>query len=585
MASIPKRVLRYFSESSPDRNRHLIALVIFFTVALSYHYDLLRRFELVTYDYRVMLRGPREADPRIAVIEISDDSVSKIGRWPWDRKWHATIVKILKELGAKAVAFDVIFSEASDPSSDKVMAEALRQAGNVYLAEVIEYSKKFDDKLLQSIPIIAENAKGAGHINLEPDADGVMRRISLMRDLDGQKVPQLSLSIALDEYGVKLSELYTRRNWLHIPTKNGAPLRVPLDRHHNFILNWAGKWQDTFEHFSYVDVVTSYAAWKKGEKPAIDLSYFKGKMCYIGTSATGLFDIRPTPLEPSYPAVGVNLTVLNNLLEKRFILPLGYWQNLLILVLVMLALFPIMRLKSYFAVAASIGALAITYVVVAIQLFIWFSVWINIIYSLAIIVMIYFFVTLYNQLSISIERTKLLKLATRDSLTGLYNIGHFKLLLKAEITTISMRREKALSILMGDVDNFKKTNDTYGHVTGDTVLKEVAAAVKANCRALDVAARYGGEEFILMVPGANADVAYKIADKIRAAVNEKEFAHEKGAFKTSISIGVTQISPDEKDIEEIVKRADRALYQAKQTGKNKVVIASDSPKVAGPPAA
>ena len=132
---------------------------------------------------------------------------------------------------------------------------------------------------------------------------------------------------------------------------------------------------------------------------------------------------------------------------------------------------------------------------------------------------------------------------------------------------------------MADVDNFKNTNDVYGHVAGDGVLREVSVAIKNNCRALDVAARYGGEEFILMLPGANVEEAAKVAEKIRKSVKEKLFFHEKGDFHTTISLGITRVSPDDKDIETIVARADRALYEAKRTGKNRVVIASDSPAV------
>ncbi len=203
--------------------------------------------------------------------------------------------------------------------------------------------------------------------------------------------------------------------------------------------------------------------------------------------------------------------------------------------------------------------------------------WANIIYPLVLILSTYFFVTLHSQLSIAIERAKLFKLATRDSLTGLFNIGHFKLLLKAELTTLAMRPNRNLSILMSDVDHFKNTNDTYGHPTGDSVLKEVASIIKTTCRALDVAARYGGEEFIVMLPGANDKEAFKVADKIRESIKQKVFFHEKGDFSKTISFGVTQVSPKEKNIEDAIDRADKALYEAKETGRNKVVIASNSP--------
>ncbi len=565
-----------FDRITQDGARLVIALSVLLGTFILFHFDALTRFELVTYDYRSILRGPRASDPRIVVVEISDDSIAKIGRWPWDRDWHATMIHILTELGAKSIVFDVIFSEPSDPVKDQALAAAIKESGRVYLAEVFEESHEGASKLLTSLPDLSRHAKGEGHINLRPDVDGVMRRIPIF--YGRTKLPQLSLAVALDEMGVDEKDIYIRDGHLAIPARDGK-LLLPVDKQGNFIINWVGRWRETFEHYSYIDVITSYAVWKKGGKPQLPLELFKGKICYIGTSAAGLFDIRPTPLEPAYPAVGVNLTVLNNLLERQFILPAGYGVNLLLLVLYTTALFGIMKLQSYSRVALLTLALLVGHVLSAIILFSFLGVWLNIVYPFILILATYFCVTLYNQLSIAIERAKLMKLATRDSLTGLFNIGHFKLLLKAEITTISLRREKNLSIVMGDVDNFKKTNDTYGHVTGDSVLKEVASCVRSNCRALDVAARYGGEEFILMLPGANVDQAFKVAENIRKAIAGKNFFHEKGDFNTSISIGVTQVSPDDKDIEAIVARADRALYEAKHAGKNRVAIAVDSPNV------
>jgi diguanylate cyclase (GGDEF)-like protein len=508
------------------------------------------------------------------VIEISDDSVAKIGQWPWARSWHATLIKILKEAGARAVVFDVIFSEASKPNEDAALAEAIRSAGNVYLAEVIEESPAAGrTKLLSSLPEFRQGTKGGGHINLRPDIDGAMRRIELVSKVDGRPVPQLSFQVALDEMGAELKDVSVEKGRLVIPQAGGAALEVPVDRNGYFILNWSGRWSTTYRHYSYVDLIASYAAAQKGLTPHVRLEELKGTICYVGTSATGLFDIRPTPLEPAYPAVGVNLTVLNNLLEGKFIRPLSYAQDLGILVLLMFALFPIMQMRNYFRTAVCTITLAAVYVVAATAAFVWFDVWVNIIYALALVLSIYFFISIYDQLVVTIERARLLKLATRDALTGLYNIGHFKLLFKAELATVAVRREKKLSIVMSDVDNFKKTNDTYGHQTGDVVLREVAAAFRDNCRALDVAARYGGEEMILMLPGASAEEAAKVADKIRKVIAEKVFPHEKGSFSTSVSMGVSQIVPDDKEIEQPIERADKALYEAKHTGKNKVMIA------------
>ena len=570
---MPKISFENIQWAQSGRPRALIVFLMLAAVLLSYHFHLFDRFELVTYDYRCLLRGARAVQPQITVIEISDDSVAKIGRWPWDRDWHASLIKILDELGAKAIVFDVIFSEKSNSKKDAVLSEAIRATQKVYLAQIVEeIPSKNKKELLTSLPEFQDSARGGGHINLYPDEDGVMRRIPFFMQAGGKQVPQLSLSVALDYYGLKPEDLTFKKGGVIFPLKDQS-MRVPLDAQGNFVLNWAGRWHETFKHYSYIDVIGSYALAKKGKPPIISLQEFKGKICYIGTTASGLFDIRPTPLQPLYPAVGVNLTILNNLLEKKFIRQFSFFENLLILFFLAAGLFFLTSSRNYFENAFFTFLLLSGYWITAALVFILWGWWAHIIYPTVFILIAYFTLTLYNQLAVTIERAKLLKMATRDALTGLYNIGQFKLLLNAELSTLAVRQnDRAMSILMSDADNFKKTNDNYGHLTGDQVLRELASVIKSTCRALDVAARYGGEEFIVMLPGANEEEAFKVAEKIRNNLSQKVFHHEKGDFSTTISLGVTQAQPGEKDMEALIGRADKALYEAKQTGKNKTVI-------------
>ncbi len=541
------------------------------------YFDLLQRFELVTYDYRFRLKHNPIINPRIMVIEISDDSIQEIGRWPWTRDWHADLVRVLHEWGASAVVFDILFPEKSEPSHDKALSDAIRLSKKVFLAEALEKLPSGEERLISSIPEFSNYAKGTGHINLEPDADGTMRRIPLFVEHRGKKIPQLSLAVALSEMGLTMDDVVVKGDAAYLYKPGGEKITIPLERGKNLVLYWAGRWQEAFHHVSFKDVIKSYADFSQGKKPSISPEKFKNKICYVGAAATGLFDIRPTPLEPAYPAVGVNLNVLNNLLEKRFIRVLTFSQNALILCLLAVLMFFVMKLESTIQSAIlSVGA-AVLYILMAIGIFQYFDLWVNIVYGAALIFLIYFCTTLYNQIMVTVERTRLFKLATRDSLTGLYNIGHFKSLLKAEMSSLSFRGDKNLSIIMGDVDNFKHTNDTYGHLTGDMVLKSVAESIKTNCRALDVAARYGGEEIIVMLPGAGAEDASKVAEKIRKTIHQKVFFHEKGDFSTSISLGVAQVIAEDKEVEAVIARADKALYDAKHAGKNRVVIA---PKMA-----
>jgi diguanylate cyclase (GGDEF)-like protein len=177
----------------------------------------------------------------------------------------------------------------------------------------------------------------------------------------------------------------------------------------------------------------------------------------------------------------------------------------------------------------------------------------------------------YVHITQSVERARLFSQATRDGLTSLYNIRHFSLLLDAEFRNTATFKFRPLSVIMGDIDNFKHANDTYGHPAGDIILKEVADIIQSKCRQIDVVGRYGGEEFIVMLSGAKGKDASDVGEKIRAAVEAKKFKFGDVTYSTTISLGVVQYS-DEKNKDELVARADKALYEAKKTGKNKVVI-------------
>jgi diguanylate cyclase len=118
-----------------------------------------------------------------------------------------------------------------------------------------------------------------------------------------------------------------------------------------------------------------------------------------------------------------------------------------------------------------------------------------------------------------------------------------------------------------DIDHFKKVNDTYGHETGDEVLRQLARTLEATLRETDFVARFGGEEFLIILPDTSPDGALIIAEKIRSAVSEQAFPVVK---KVTVSIGMTMALGEDKNEEEAVHRADTALYQAKESGRNTV---------------
>jgi diguanylate cyclase (GGDEF)-like protein len=156
------------------------------------------------------------------------------------------------------------------------------------------------------------------------------------------------------------------------------------------------------------------------------------------------------------------------------------------------------------------------------------------------------------------------RLATRDSLTGLANRRLFDESLHREIAR-SQRLGTPLSMLILDVDHFKQVNDTYGHQTGDAVLREVAGALVANTKNFDVTARYGGDEFVVLLPGCSRDNAIGVAERVRASI-----ARAVGEAPVTVSAGIAAVPDNASDAERLVAAADAALYEAKRTGRDRV---------------
>lgn len=156
--------------------------------------------------------------------------------------------------------------------------------------------------------------------------------------------------------------------------------------------------------------------------------------------------------------------------------------------------------------------------------------------------------------------------ATHDLLTGLYNRNYFQDAIEREYASYR-RTKQEFSLLMCDIDHFKKINDTHGHVAGDRVLRDLGLLLRSQTRSLDTPVRYGGEEFVIIMPGANREVCTLYAERIRKAVANKRM---RGRVRITISIGFCVHTPG-MNAEQLIKNADEAMYRAKQKGRNRVV--------------
>ncbi|MFH0889087.1 MAG: GGDEF domain-containing protein [Planctomycetota bacterium] len=184
---------------------------------------------------------------------------------------------------------------------------------------------------------------------------------------------------------------------------------------------------------------------------------------------------------------------------------------------------------------------------------------------------------------------KLLQMAVKDGLTSLYNQIYIKERLDNELKR-AQQFNQPLAIMMIDIDNFKKINDSYGHLVGDNCLQAISRLIKDSIRNIDIPARYGGEEFLVILPNTKSDEAFKIAEKVRQYISdhplqtmsslsqnliENQSQQNNKTVSITVSIGVecySQIS-DIQTTDELIRASDNALYQAKKKGKNQVSLA------------
>ncbi len=179
-------------------------------------------------------------------------------------------------------------------------------------------------------------------------------------------------------------------------------------------------------------------------------------------------------------------------------------------------------------------------------------------------------------------RSELQRLADTDGLTGVHNRRYFLERLNDELERLT-RYGGALSVVLFDIDDFKKVNDGYGHSAGDEVLKAVAACCLEGIRQPDVFARYGGEEFAFLLPQTDAEQARLLAERLRSGVAALELHSGEARIRLTVSIGVASASADT-SADRLLKGADDALYQAKRLGKNRVEGATSLPAVLTPAA-
>ncbi len=319
-----------------------------FALTLSY-FRLFAAWELKTYDLRMQsFAGGRPEPQKVVMFYVDEDSLRFMEengiRWPWPREVQASVLEFCRRGGARAVLFDIFFSEDSvyGVDDDLAFADGVKAGPPSYFvlflskyeapedqreAEVIRKSAvplagpypAWMPRLLSMkslpVPTLVESAAGFGNAQMPPDDDGTYRRISLVDGLPKGIVSSIPLKVASDVAGVASLNWPERDRFLFGETP------VPLDRDGQLMVNYYGE-METFPNYPLAQVVASEAAVASGEKPDIDPSVVKDKIVIIGVAAPGLFDLKPTPLARVFPGPEVHATVIENLLTGDFISPM-----------------------------------------------------------------------------------------------------------------------------------------------------------------------------------------------------------------------------------------------------------------------
>jgi len=334
-----------------------IGLLSAMLASLLWHTRVLERWENRVWDFEVSrFAHPEQSTDQIRLIFLDQNSLdwgkNQGWEWPWPREVYAPVLAFCRRAGVKAIAFDVIFSEPSEKiDQDAALGEAIRLTpsfvGTVFIGNETGSSTNWPasaphsgirfkgrhppennpfkmSRAMFPIPEVATNAAILGSVFGNPDEDGIYRRLRPFSLFDGQVVPSLGLGAYLTPSTNRFLTL--RQSWLGINHHN---VRMHLDRNGQAILRYRGGSQ-THKTVNVSGVIESELLIREGKTPMIDPSFFKNTYVFLGFSAPGLKDLRPSPIDSTYPGVEIHATFLDNLLAGDFMRDAADWCSLLL---------------------------------------------------------------------------------------------------------------------------------------------------------------------------------------------------------------------------------------------------------------
>lgn len=550
-----------------------------------------------TFDLRQSIlinEGSKKASKDIVIVAIDDATYEYIldnyGEWPLPRDTYAKIINYLEKQSPRAIAFDLMFVKSlkSKNQADEALVQTFKKYNNLYTS--MNFDNQSEDlrippELPKKLTINVKNnsdidfnqltytncrtilegilnaTSNIGIINVSRSDDGVLRKMPLVVKYKNDFYPQLALKVGLNYLGEKQTSYEIDKN---SEFKLGDR-KIFLDKDGSAILNWYGP-AGTYTYIPMYQLIKAV----NGEKTELDYD-FSNKIIYFGTTAASLFDIKTVPAGKIYPGVEVQATYVNNIIDNNFIRKVnrGYTIALSILLALLIASV-VSRVSSAFAASMMSLSAYLIYILIAYYSMKFEHLWLEVIYPLIFSIAAFTCAYIIKYLIKSRDFEQQYRLATTDGLTELYNHRYFQEQIRMQVEQ-SKRYNNNFSLIIIDIDFFKKFNDTFGHQSGDAVLRQVAQTLKKNVRATDIVCRYGGEEMSIILPNTGKDEALSTAQKICERVANRKFKLS-GDRETNvtISLGVSTFPFDGNSASAIIEEADKRLYNAKHNGRNQV---------------
>ncbi len=553
-----------------------------------------------TFDYRQSLQVIHKRpipNKDIVVLAIDDASLEtlwdKYGEWPMPRNIYADMINYLEQQKPQAIIFDLMFIKSirATKEADKYLADTMNKYNNVYTAmnfdnqpsdvripvdlpeklsvnienqSQVNFKNKYNFTNCRTILTELLNGKvNVGMTNVMRNSDGIIRNIPPVMVYKDKYYPYLTFKAGADYIAQSNENKFVIDKQSNL---NILDTKIPLTKDGDAILNWYGP-SGTHTVIPMYKVVR---AMEKGEK--LSSFDFKDKIIIIGTTAMSLHDTKSVPVQEGvYPGVEVHATFFNNMLDNNFIHKTDLFTDIIILAAVIGIVGGIVMLSTSTIFAfLSTALFSIAYLFISYYIMELYNLWIPVVLPIIAIMAAFALSFLAKYLMKAKDFEYQYKLATIDGLTELYNHRYFQDTLRKQID-IARRYNQAFSLIIIDIDFFKKFNDTYGHQAGDAVLRQVAQTLKKNSRTTDYVCRYGGEEMSIILPNTGAEEALNNANRICKAVADKPFhLTPVDTANVTISLGVATFPDNAQTPQDLIEWADKGLYYAKEHGRNQV---------------